>query len=126
MTTQPTTREFQVAELLAWGFTNKEVARQLFITTETVRTHRKNLMEKTNLHNLADITRWYFGESKGYEFGPAPVLRKVLAVFFLLLALSIEYFHIDAMRSRTSRVRTETLARRGERGKRKRKTFKIA
>jgi DNA-binding NarL/FixJ family response regulator len=124
MTQQPTPREMQVIELLAWGFTNKEVARQLFISDLTVKTHRKHFMEKTGARNLADITRWYFGEIKGYDLGPAPVLRKILAVFFLLLALSIEYFHIDAMRARTARVRTESVAR--ARRKKKKQTFKLA
>jgi DNA-binding CsgD family transcriptional regulator len=122
MNQSPTPREMQVAELLAWGFTNKEVARQLYISELTVKTHRKHFMEKTGTRNLADITRWYFGETKGYYLGPAPVLRKILALFFLLLALSIEYLHIDAMRVRTFRVRTESLAR-AKRKKRDKKTL---
>lgn len=114
-------REMQVAELLSWGFTNKEVARQLFISQETVFTHRKNIYEKLSLHNLADLTRWYFGETLQIEFGLAPLLRRVLAIFFLMLALSIEYFHIDAMRTRTVRSRrTEEVAR----ARKKRKKYK--
>ncbi len=112
-------REMQVAELLAWGYTDKEVAHQLFVSFNTIRKHRQNIYDRLNLQNLADLTRWYFAETEKLVFGIKPVLRKILAIFFLCLAISIEYFHIDAMRARTARVRTETIARRGKRKKRK-------
>ena len=118
-------REMQVAELLAWGFTNKEISRQLFVSGETVKTHRKNIYEKLQLHNLADLTRWYFAETNNLNFGMKPVLKRIIVAFFLTLTVAIEYFHIDAMRTRTVRAKTEIVSRAKGRRKKK-KTFQYA
>ena len=48
-------RELEVAILLAKGYINKEVADKLNISTSTVITHRKNIMEKLQARSLADI-----------------------------------------------------------------------
>jgi DNA-binding NarL/FixJ family response regulator len=43
-------REYQVAELIAWGASDKEVADELYISQLTARTHRKNILEKIRGH----------------------------------------------------------------------------
>ena len=48
-------REVEVAILLAKGFINKEIADHLNISVTTVITHRKNIMEKLHARSLADI-----------------------------------------------------------------------
>jgi DNA-binding NarL/FixJ family response regulator len=48
-------REIEVAILLAKGFINKEIADRLNISITTVITHRKNIMEKLHARSLADI-----------------------------------------------------------------------
>ena len=48
-------REIEVAILLAKGYINKEIADQLHISLTTVITHRKNIMEKLHARSLADI-----------------------------------------------------------------------
>jgi DNA-binding CsgD family transcriptional regulator len=48
-------REVEVAILLAKGFINKEIADRLNISVTTVITHRKNIMEKLRARSLADI-----------------------------------------------------------------------
>ncbi|MBR1394292.1 MAG: response regulator transcription factor [Prevotella sp.] len=50
-----TTREEEVAILLAKGNINKEIADRLNISITTVITHRKNIMEKLQARSLADI-----------------------------------------------------------------------
>ncbi|MCQ2111817.1 MAG: LuxR C-terminal-related transcriptional regulator [Bacteroidaceae bacterium] len=50
-----TTREAEVAVLLAKGYINKEIADRLNISLTTVISHRKNIMEKLNARSLADI-----------------------------------------------------------------------
>jgi len=49
------TRETEVAILLAKGLINKEIADRLNIGITTVITHRKNIMEKLHARSLADI-----------------------------------------------------------------------
>jgi len=50
-----TMREKEVLQLLAEGKTNKEVASLLNVSSNTVESHRTNLMQKLNLHNTAEI-----------------------------------------------------------------------
>jgi two-component system, NarL family, response regulator NreC len=50
-------RERQVLELLALGYTNREVAHRLALSVKTVETHRSRLSEKLGLHSRADIVR---------------------------------------------------------------------
>jgi two-component system response regulator NreC len=51
-------REEEVLRLVAWGYTNKEVAGYLSISVKTVETHKTNLMEKLELSGRSDIVRY--------------------------------------------------------------------
>ena len=51
----PTRREMDVLELLVKGFCAKEIAERLFISETTVITHKKNLKEKFNARNSAEL-----------------------------------------------------------------------
>ncbi|MDQ7786050.1 MAG: response regulator transcription factor [Thermodesulfovibrionales bacterium] len=53
-----TTREREVLKLIASGFTNKQIASQLFISVKTVETHRTNIMQKLDVHTTADLVRY--------------------------------------------------------------------
>ncbi len=48
-------REQQVAALTCLGFTNREIAYQLIISTETVKTHVRNTLRKFNLHSKMEL-----------------------------------------------------------------------
>ena len=49
-------REKSILELLAKGFTNKEIAEKLFISVHTVTTHRKNIIKKLDIRTLSGLT----------------------------------------------------------------------
>jgi two-component system invasion response regulator UvrY len=53
-----TEREFQIMTRLAQGQTNREIARELFISVKTVDTHRASLLRKLGLRNNSDLTRF--------------------------------------------------------------------
>jgi DNA-binding NarL/FixJ family response regulator len=53
-----TPQEKQVLQLIAEGHTSKEIGEFLFISTQTVRSHRKNIMAKLNIHNVAGLTKF--------------------------------------------------------------------
>ena len=53
-----TEREHEILQLIVDGLTSKEIAEKLFISPRTVDTHRANLMEKLELHNIADLVRY--------------------------------------------------------------------
>jgi DNA-binding NarL/FixJ family response regulator len=47
-----------VLQLIAEGFSNKEIAEQLHLSIKTVANHRLNLMEKLDIHNVSDLTKY--------------------------------------------------------------------
>ena len=49
-------REKEIVAAIALGKSNKEIAEQLFISTHTVMTHRKNIASKLEIHNPAGLT----------------------------------------------------------------------
>jgi DNA-binding NarL/FixJ family response regulator len=53
-----TERERQVLKLVAEGRSNKDVATFLNISIKTAMTHREHVMQKLNLHNRTDLTRF--------------------------------------------------------------------
>ena len=52
------TREAEVLVCIADGDTNKEAGERLFISPRTVETHRRNIMDKLNLRNTAEIVKY--------------------------------------------------------------------
>jgi two-component system nitrate/nitrite response regulator NarL len=59
-TTKPTLtpRETEVLELIAQEYTSKEIAEKLFISKQTVDTHRINIMQKTNCKTLVGLIKY--------------------------------------------------------------------
>jgi len=55
-----TKREKEIIELLAKEYTNEKIAEELNISYRTVETHRKNIMQKTNSHNLAGLLKYFY------------------------------------------------------------------
>ncbi len=53
-----TAREREVLQLLAEGRSTKQIASRLHVSAKTVETHRQRLMEKLNLHSIADLTKY--------------------------------------------------------------------
>ena len=50
-------REKEVLRMMFDGLTNKEIAQKLFISFETVKSHRKNILLKTGSKNTAALTK---------------------------------------------------------------------
>ena len=53
-----TDREREVLQLIAEGYSNREIAHNLNISIKTVGVHRTNLMEKLEIHNIADLVKY--------------------------------------------------------------------
>ena len=52
-----TKREKQVIELIAEGYTNKEIAQKLHLSTHTVKSHVHNILEKLSLNTRVQIAK---------------------------------------------------------------------
>lgn len=57
-TTDLSEREAEVLRLVAWGYTNKEVAAYLRISVKTVETHKANIMQKLDLKSRVEMVRY--------------------------------------------------------------------
>jgi len=55
---QLTPRQREVLQLIAEGNTTKEIAKKLAISVKTVETHRMQLMERLDLHDIAGLVRY--------------------------------------------------------------------
>ncbi|MHC4230967.1 MAG: response regulator [Planctomycetota bacterium] len=51
-------REREVLQLLAEGKSTKQMALRLHISVKTVETHRRQIMEKLDIHSVAELTKY--------------------------------------------------------------------
>jgi DNA-binding NarL/FixJ family response regulator len=54
---QLTPRQREILRLIAEGYRTREIAQMLGVSVKTVETHRTQLMQRLDLHNIADLTR---------------------------------------------------------------------
>lgn len=57
-----TPREREILQMLAEGNKTREIAGTLHVSVKTVETHRKNIMDKLGLKNIAELTRYAIRE----------------------------------------------------------------
>lgn len=57
-----TEREREVLQLIAEGNSTSMIAKALFIGEKTVETHRRNIMSKLSISNVADLTKYAIRE----------------------------------------------------------------
>lgn len=63
-----TPREVQVLSLIARGRSRAEITKRLHISPETVKTHRKNIMEKLHIHTHSELVTF----ALKHNLGPVP------------------------------------------------------
>ena len=51
-------REHEVLQLIAEGKSTKEIAATLYVSVKTVETHRKQIMDKLDIHSVAGLTKY--------------------------------------------------------------------
>ncbi|MFJ8578314.1 response regulator [Micromonospora sp. NPDC093277] len=65
-----TTREREVARLVAQGRTNAEIAAELFIAAGTVKNHLAGIQQKLGVRNRVGIAAWIWEAGDAYQSGP--------------------------------------------------------
>lgn len=53
-----TAKEREILQLIAEGHTMKDIAGRLNVSVPTIETHKQHIMEKLNLHTIADLTKY--------------------------------------------------------------------
>lgn len=69
-----TVRESEIAEMMALGFANHEIAKRLNISVKTYDTHRGHLLKKLGIRDAVGLTRYAIrtGLVSGAEEADAP------------------------------------------------------
>ncbi|MFQ5752737.1 MAG: response regulator [bacterium] len=53
-----TLRQREILQLIAEGYTSKEIAQKLHVSVKTIETHRTQLMERLDIHDIAGLVRY--------------------------------------------------------------------
>ncbi len=117
LTATLTKRETQIAELIAWGLTKKEVATKLFISPRTVENTARSIYEKTGVTKANELSAWYFCSRFKISLDMSPLRRGVVAVGLLLLLIPREIIpnNDEMVRVRTRTVQVRAGRARGRR-----------
>ena len=55
---EPSEREREVLRMIAWGYSNKEIAARLDLSVKTIEAHKANAMQKLGMTGRIDIVRY--------------------------------------------------------------------
>lgn len=105
-------RETEIAEMLAWGASKKEVADRLDISVHTVENTARNIFSKIGIQKATELCVWWFCTKLNVSFELSPLKRAAIAIFFLVSILPRDIIQTgDSVR--LFRARTSQSARRG-------------
>jgi DNA-binding NarL/FixJ family response regulator len=62
VSSQLSAREREVLQLIAEGWSTKQIAAHLYVSVKTIETHRRQIMKKLDLHTIADLTKYAIRE----------------------------------------------------------------
>ena len=103
-----TARETQVAERIAWGASQKEVAHSLGISRRTVDNIVRNIYRKLGIGKANELSAWWFCTKFGISFDLSPMKRTIGALSLVVVLITGEVmsgFHFCRYRNRE--IRTE-------------------
>lgn len=83
-----TNRQNQIAKLIAWGATKKEVAIRLFISERTVENHCRAIYDKVEVDTVNELAAWWFCREFKISLDLSPRTRSVIASVLLLIYTS--------------------------------------
>ncbi len=67
-------REMEILSLISESMTNEEIAQKLFLSTKTVKTHIRNIFEKTDIRNRVEAALLYTRyQQESENITPAPI-----------------------------------------------------
>lgn len=102
---QLTKRESEIAGLLAWGASKKEVADMLFISTRTVENTARNIYKKTGVQKATELCVFWFCSRCGVKTSLDPLKRAFIAFSLLLIFLPSEILQAQPVYRASQRTR---------------------
>lgn len=79
------TREREVADLMARGLSEKEIAEKLNISAATVNNHTRNIREKFGLTKNTEIVLLYIAERNQKPFNLSDIRKYGISIILVLL-----------------------------------------
>ena len=105
-------REAQVAERIAWGASQKEVADDLGISRYTVDNILRKVYEKLHIGKINELSAWWFCTVFGISFDLSPLKRTIGTLCLLCIFIGGEVMsEYHFCRYRTGRTRIERVER---------------
>jgi DNA-binding CsgD family transcriptional regulator len=80
-------RETEIAELIAWGASKKEIADRLDISVHTVENTTRNIFTKIDIQKATELSVWWFCTKLNMSFDLSP-LRRARSIAMLLMIRS--------------------------------------
>lgn len=107
-----TDRESEVAERIAWGASQKEVATELGISRYTVDNILRKVYDKLHIGKINELSAWWFCTTFGISFDLSPLKRTIGAICLTCLFIGGEMMdNYHFCRYRTGRIRIERIER---------------
>lgn len=85
-----TTTEYQVAELVTKGYSEKEIASKLFVSPKTVHNHTYNIRKRNNLRSCVDIAREFILSLENPKQYFAAIVLLLVQSFSILESIDFE------------------------------------
>lgn len=60
-----TEQEKMVAEMIAWGYSKKDIANKLELSVRTIENHTRTIFKKINVSKSNELSAWWFCEIYG-------------------------------------------------------------
>lgn len=110
-----TRRQYQMAELFAWGATKKDVANNLKVSIRTVENTMRNIFERCEVTKVNELSAWFFCTKFNISFDFSPLKRAAVSVLLLFILLPFDFNGGDVQRVfRSGRSTTCRVVRRNE------------
>lgn len=68
-------RETQIAEMIAWGQSKKEISSKLFISERTVENHTRTIYKKVGVSKSNELSAWWFCKHYNIPKIESPVFK---------------------------------------------------
>ena len=79
-------REIQIAELIAWGLSKKEIASKLFLSERTVENHTRSIYRKAGVTKSNELSAWWFCHKYSISLNESPIKQTVMVILLAVLS----------------------------------------
>lgn len=104
-----TNQEEKVTKLIAVGFSDKEAADALHVSSRTIVNHKANIFEKLGLNKATELTAWYWNREFNGKMNLSELKRQAIVSLFVFIIIpsTLSFDTQYRYRRQPRRARTE-------------------